>query len=162
MRLIRIGAELGATRVVEFRACTATVYPDHVETRFREDGTVSLFYPPVTKPSFVAAATEMGYTDPLQYGLEHDLAHHGVAEEMGWPHSYSIWSAAHGTAANPDGSDRPMSPRVARDEHMTNRMQRYLNTGAKDDDYGCLDAAFGDRLPEFAGRLLRILRPWIV
>jgi len=149
---------------VEFSAAFVCVYSRHVITRFKADGSISDFYPPLHKRDFVFAAIEMGYPHDdrgiMQYGIEHDLTHHWLAAEMGWPYSYSIWSAAHSKG----NSELPMdkwSQRIKDEEHLVNRLQRYVNTGEKDDDYGCLDGAFGKSLPSKAGDLILLLRPWI-
>lgn len=153
-------ATLTDYRKIEFPSAVVTIWPSHVETRFREDGSVSAFYPPVGKADFRAAATEMGYADPHQYGVEHDIAHHVVAEALGWPHSRSIWADAHGRSANPDGSPRPMPQRILYDEHLTNRLQRFVNTG-KSDPWGALEHEFGASLGKVARRFLRHARPWL-
>jgi hypothetical protein len=152
-------------RELEFSSAFALVYDDRVVTIFKADGSSSEFWPPLTKRSFVWAAIEMGYRHDnggiLRYGIEHDITHHWLADEMGWPHSYSIWGAAH---AKPGNSDLPMekwSDRVKYEEHMVNRLQKYINTGEKDDDYGCLDRTFGHALPRKALDLTLLLRPWL-
>lgn len=147
-------------RVVEFLAAEVEIWPFKVVSRFLEDGSVSEFWPPVEKPSFREAAAEMGYSDPMRYGLEHDLAHHLLAEVLGWPHSRSIWADAHGRTKGADGSDRPMPPSVAYDEHLTNRLQRWVNLGTAD-PFGALEYELGDRMPWVGRRLLELARPWL-
>jgi hypothetical protein len=151
-------------QILEFDSAFVWVYERHVLTQFKEDGSTSDFYPPLYKRDFVFAAIEMGYPHDdrgiLQYGIEHDLTHHWLAGAMGWPYSYSIWSAAHSKG----NSELPMekwSQRIKDEEHLVNRLQKYVNTGQKDDDYGCLDRAFGDTLPSKAGDLIFLLRPWM-
>lgn len=152
-------------RVIEFRTASVRVFEDRVETTFKEDGSLNTFYPPIYKADFVWAGIEMGYPHSdagiMRYGLEHDITHHWLADELGWPHSWSIWSAAH---AKPDTLPKPgqkWSQRVADEEHLVNRLQKYINTGELDTDYGVLAGTFGDKLPQVAGRLLVLLRPWI-
>jgi hypothetical protein len=152
-------------QAVEFAAAFVWVYEKHIITQFKSDGSVSDFWPPLHKRDFAFAAIEMGYPldncGIMQYGIEHDLTHHWLAGAMGWPYSFSIWSAAHSKEGN---SELPMdrwSQRIKDEEHLVNRMQRYINTGQKDDDYGCLDRAFGDTLPSKAGDLIFLLRPWL-
>jgi hypothetical protein len=148
----------------EFRTAEAWVYHDHIVSVFREDRSKSEFRPPLRDRDFVFAAIEMGYPHSdrgiMQYGLEHDLTHHFVADELGWPHSWSIWSAAHSTW-DPNKTAGKWSQRVADEEHLVNRLQKYVNTGQVDEDYGVLRGTFGSNLRDVAGRLVLILRPWL-
>lgn len=85
-------------RTAEFVSCTVTVHDGWIETIFREDGSVSCFHPPVEDQGFRDAARYVGYGDDAwRHGVEHDLTHAWLADRMGWPHSWSVWSAAHGT-----------------------------------------------------------------
>lgn len=145
-----------AERVIEFKSCTVIVCWTHVITYFREDESFSDFWPPISKASFIGAAHEMGYLSVMQYGIEHDIMHALIAEECGWPHSWSVWSAAHGTTG-PERSPDEWSQRVRDEEHLVNRMQAYINTG-KLDGFGNLFGTFGDRLPDVACKFIKVLR----
>lgn len=145
---------------IQFRSCTVTVHADFIETRFNEDGSVSRFVPPLDEPDFQAAARYAGYgDDPWRHAVEHDIAHAWLADALGWPHSWSVWSSAHGTAHRPG---RSWSQRVADEEHLVVSLQRYVNTGLKDDEHGVLDGRFGAQLPSVASSLMEAMRPWLV
>jgi hypothetical protein len=84
-----------------------------------------------------AAAREMGYgSDWWRYITEHDLTHHFVADAIGQPFSYAIH----------DGNgDVPLcdAPQEQQDEeHLVNRLQRWLMTGDPD-PYGQVQRHFG-------------------
>lgn len=142
-----------------FARAEVHVYPDRVETVFREDGSRAVADVHWGDSDHIAAARHAGYGDD-QYRMlvEHEIGHSFVADRMGWPHSWSLWSAAHGT-----GDIRPMSqwsPRVRDEEHLVVSLQRYANTGALD-PYGKLEEAFGDDLPAVARDFVLTARPWL-
>ncbi|WP_407529419.1 hypothetical protein [Methylobacterium oryzisoli] len=145
-------------RTLEFRTASLAIHEHDIITTFREDGSQSRMWPPIGEAWYQAIARNLGYTDPLQYAREHEITHHWLADEMGWPHSWSLWSAAHG-AWDSSKPARPWSQRVKDEEHTVNSLQRYINTGEVD-AYGCLQAQWGDELPEAAGRLVALMRPW--
>ncbi len=128
------------------------VLDEHVLTTFA-DGAHSNFYPPVHDAEFCRCATQFGYVDPLQYGLEHDVTHNWLAHELREDAiSPVVWAAAH-------GGERLLPAQDYEDEeHLVNRLQFYLNTGRRDDDYNVLHHTFGHRLPIVAMRLWRVLR----
>lgn len=144
---------------VQFRTAVVTVRPEGVTTRFREDGSLAVATVDWGDPDHIQASWRAGYGgDQYRMLTEHEIAHSFIADEMGWPHSWSLWSAAHG-----NGEKRPMhewSPRVREEEHLVVSLQRYVNTGLED-DYGRLREAFGERLPETALRFLALARPWL-
>jgi hypothetical protein len=132
-------------------SCEVLRWADHITTRF-PDGIQSDHWPPVHDPVYVQVARQFGYTNPLQYGLEHDLTHSWMAQHQGKDWSEVIRADALGTRD-------PEKQGVYNDEeHLVNRMQHYLNTGRTDDDYGVLTATFGTDLPFVAMRLWRFLR----
>lgn len=143
-------------RELNFWTAQVLVYPYHVESRFYEDNSVSVFYPPTQKEEFVTHARYAGYVDPIQFGLEHDILHHHVAELLGWERSHVVWWDAHGQPDEPETKE-------LRDyeEHIVMRLQRYINLGEKDDDYGVLEGLWGYRLPDIAADALSVMRPWI-
>lgn len=143
-------------RELSFWSARVLLYHDHVESRFHEDNSVSVFYPPIEKAEFVAHARYAGYVDPMQFGLEHDVLHHHVAELLGWERSHVVWWDANGQPGEPETKD-------LRDyeEHVVMRLQRYINLGEKDDDYGVLEDLFGYKLPGVALDALCVVRPWL-
>lgn len=68
-----------------------------------------------------------------------------------------VWWDAHGQPDDP-------STQGWRDleEHIVIRMQRFINTGERDEDYGVLEAHFGRDLPLVARDGLLLVRPWLV
>lgn len=141
--------------VCEFGSATVRVHAQRVESTFREDGSVSRFIPPVGKPDFEWEARCAGYVNPLQFGLEHDVLHHVVAERLGWTRSYVVWWDAHGQPHDPDTQGwRDM------EEHLVMRLQRFINLGERD-EYGVLEAQFGEGLGAFARHALLLVRPWL-
>lgn len=144
---------------MRFRTADVRIYPDRAETVFKEDGSRAVADVNRGDPDHVAASRYAGYGDD-QYRMliEHEIGHSFVADRMGWPHSWSLWSAAHGT-----GGIRPMSEwstRVKDEEHLVVSLQRYANTGLLD-DYGRLAAVFGDGLSAAAHSFLMSARPWL-
>lgn len=146
------------TRTIDLYSVELTVHAGVITTRY-PDGASCLFAPPLAEDGsidagFLAAMQEMGYTDPFQYALEHELGHHIVAFGRGLPHSSIVWDAAHHVAMSMEEPDR------AAEEHLVNRLQRYMNLGAAD-PYGCLQQTFGENLPGVAKNLLHVSRPWL-
>jgi hypothetical protein len=133
-----------------------------IHTVFKADRSESVFAPPNImnggsgreSAEFEAAAIEMGYSDPRRYAVEHELAHQIVALEQMQDHSYVIWKQAHGETPTME------DPAVAAEEHLANRLLRYINLGI-DDEYGRLQAVFGAWLPAIAHKFLMIARPWL-
>jgi hypothetical protein len=143
---------------IQFRSCTLAVRDDHVEVQFHKDGSTSRAYWDFADDGSHLEATRFcGYGDDRRrMVLEHEVGHCLVADALGWPHSWSVWSHAHGTGM----PGRPWSQRVADEEHLVVRLQRYANTGAPD-EYGNLEAAFGRQLPALAYQLIWLARPWL-
>jgi hypothetical protein len=144
---------------VPLRTAHVAVYPDGTVTTFSEDGSQAIATVKPGDQGHIEAARHAGYGDD-QYRMlvEHEIAHSFVADQLGWPHSWSLWSAAHGT-----GEKRPMSgwsPRVRDEEHLVVSLQRFVNTG-QEDAYGKLWEAFGEDLPAVARRFLAVSRPWL-
>jgi hypothetical protein len=128
-----------------------------------DDGTSSVFDVGAAGKDqcFRDAARTMGYGDQWQrYGADHEATHHFVAAALRWPYSGIIWATAHGIR-RPAGWRREW-PYVGWDEeHLVNRLQCYVMTGRKDDDYKVLNLVWGSRLPHLAAHLASWLCPWI-
>ena len=137
-----------------------TEYADGVvHTRFKADDSFCQFAPPRDEDgniisSFCDAATDMGYSDPRRYAVEHEIAHHIVAKGRGLEHSPIVWDAAHGVPMSLDEPER------AAEEHLVNRLQRFANLGLPD-EHGCLEAELGSDLAGWSVRLIAIARPWL-
>lgn len=141
------------------RTAVVTVLRNRAETRFTEDGTVAVADVDLGDADHIAASRHAGYGDDQHRMLvEHELGHSYVADLMGWPHSWSVWSAVHGS-----GEKRPMSEwsrRVRDEEHLVVSLQAFVNTGVED-PYGKLREAFGDQLPAVVQGFISLARPWI-
>lgn len=141
------------------RTAVVSVQPDRVETRFTEDGSIAVAEVDPGDADHISASRQAGYGDDQRRMLiEHEVAHSYVADLMSWPHSWSVWSAAHGS-----GEKRPMSQwssRVRDEEHLVVSLQAYVNTGIED-RYGKLREALGDDLPSVARGFLAVARPWL-
>jgi len=143
-------------RVLHFRNATVRVHSNHVETTFNGTGRVSRFFPPVGQPAFDAAARYAGYADSLRFGLEHDILHHAVSDQVGWARSPVVWWNACGEPDDPQTKElRDL------EEHLVVRLQRYINTGEMDEEYGLLRQYFGEELAAFATSALLLCRPWL-
>lgn len=146
---------LAAIRVLTWPNVCVLIYPDHVESRFSADASISRFFPPVGKEDFEWAARYAGYADSFRFGIEHDILHHCVADRLGWQRSAVIWWDAHG---QPDDG---MQSWRDYEEHLVVRLQRFINTGERDIDHRCLDGAFGPHLSAVARNALLLMRPWL-
>jgi hypothetical protein len=147
---------------VEFPACWVHILSDLILTIFKADRTESVFAPPKDEhgnylPDFIAAAHEMGYTDLMQYAAEHELAHQHVSLALGREYSWVVWQDAHSRQEHPVmppwTEEWPGTP--SDEEHLVNRLQQFVNLGIED-SYGCLRAAFGERLEEIARQFVML------
>jgi hypothetical protein len=118
-----------------FKSCRLYIYNDgmaqmrHCLTEFN-DKTTSSAWPPWGEPEHVMASWHCGYGgDQWAMMREHEIAHHYLADVMGLPHSYSVWSHAHGTGE----PGKQFSQRVADEEHLVTSFQRWINTGQWDE-----------------------------
>jgi hypothetical protein len=146
---------LAPVRILTWPNVCVLVHPDRVESCFSADGSVSRFHPPVGKPDFEEAARYAGYADSFRFGIEHDVLHSYVADRIGWQRSCVVWWDAHN---QPDDGCQEWRDY---EEHLVMRLQRHINTGERDADYGCLDGAFGASLPAVARNALLLVRPWL-
>ena len=144
---------------VSLRTAHVAVFEEGAVTTFTEDGSKAVATVKPGDEEHIEAARHAGYGDD-QYRMlvEHEIGHSFVADRLGWPHSWSLWSTAHGT-----GEKRPMtgwSPRVRDEEHLVVSLQRFVNTG-QEDEFGKLREAFGKDLPAVARAFLAVSRPWL-
>lgn len=147
------------TAPLAFRTAAVHVRDGYVETVFAEDGSVARADVPWGDTDHIAAAWSAGYGgDQWRMVVEHEAGHSFIADEMGWPHSWSVWAAAHGKGGRSAESTWPQ--RVRDEEHLVVSLQRYANLGVRD-AYDRLGEAFGERLPEVAQRFVAIARPWL-
>jgi len=88
--------------------------------------------------------------------IEPEFARCLVADTLGQPHSYSVWSHAYGTR----NSGEAWSQRVADKEHLVVKLQQYPNPGVGD-EYGNLEASVGKQLPALLYQLIWLARRWL-
>ena len=111
------------------------------------DGRENVFYLSglVDDAEYRRIATWAGYgADWQRYGREHELTHHWLAGYRGHSWSESLHD-------NPPMGAWPQS--VADEEHLVNALQRFVMTGERDDDWGCLNGEFGRGLEWATGSL---------
>jgi hypothetical protein len=128
-----------------------------------DDGMFSIFVPPTDDPEFCRIAAWAGYGDPIQYGIEHDIAHSFVANTLGYEVSRVVWADCHGgTDEARAREDKNVYPTLDDEEHLCNRLQRYANTGAED-EFQIIDKVFGGigGLQDAALEFIRTARPWL-
>lgn len=144
---------------MEFRACTVRVCSGYVETVFREDGSVARADVPWGDNDHIASCWTAGYGgDQWRMVVEHEAAHAFLADELGLPHSWSVWAAAHGSGGKTADSLWPQ--RVRDEEHLVVSLQRYVNCGVRD-SFDKLGQTFGACLPDVARRFATKVRPWL-
>jgi hypothetical protein len=131
---------------MEFRTATVAV-SEGIVTAFFRDGkrnTINLNW--LDQPFYRDIARDHGYGDNwMLYGIEHELAHHFIADKLGWSYSWSIYQ-------NPY---QPWPDHVAWEEHLVNSFQRYCRLGERD-KYGQLENIFGSRLNEYRDEFQKI------
>jgi hypothetical protein len=92
----------------------------------------------------------MGYGgDTDRYALEHELAHHFIADNLGWSYSWSVHKNEQHEAPWPD--------HIAWEEHLVNSFQKYSRTG-EHDEYNVLHLVLGERLGPKAGEFQRLCK----
>jgi hypothetical protein len=140
-------------RLVHLAGAAVEIFPERVTSTY-PDGAVSYFYPPTDDAEFCRHAREFGYVDAMQYGIEHDIAHHLLSAAVDLPHSPVVWCEAH--------KDWNLYPKRALDddEHRANRFLRFVNSGRLDTEFGIIEAIL-ERRPALVSEFLRIARPWL-
>jgi hypothetical protein len=145
-------------RELPFRPCVLRIHDDEwikkVEIVFH-DGAVSEAYPPWGDPEHIAASWYAGYGgDQWRMMMEHEISHALLSDLLGQPHSFSVWSHAHGTGQ----PGKKMSQRVLDEEHIVTSFQRWINTGQWD-GYDKLSKI--PDIGEAADQFLQLARPWL-
>lgn len=131
---------------------TLTIYGGGlVVTRFKGDGAECVFAPPRNAegnilPQFIEDAKTVGWNNPEQFAVIHEIAHNVLALYMGLPHSRIVYRAAHKLHLSMEQEES------AWEESTVNALMTYMLTEKKD-PWGNLDAALGDKLDDAADRL---------
>lgn len=103
---------------------TIRVWPGYVETVF-PDGTKAPAAPE-DNDAYRVTTARLGYTDPWQQCLEHEIFHTWVAQKMGYEHSTILWNVAHGGGKKwPEGG--------MQEEGYVTGWQKFMRTYELDD-----------------------------
>jgi hypothetical protein len=148
-------------RTYEFPAVWVHEHDAYIHAVHRADMSSSVFAPPQDLDAFrefKKAAREMGYSNVMRYATEHELAHQHVSLAMGRECSWIVWNDAHKDNPIDHGNEWPNRPQD--EEHLVNRLQRFVNLGIEDTE-GCLRGVFGNRLEAIASQFLPLARPWL-
>lgn len=133
-------------RTLTFRTAVMVMTPDATVSVFADARTNHMWLSAVDTPEYREIASWAGYgEDWRRYNREHDATHHWLADWRGWQ-----WSPA---LHDPEPVAIGEASQAHQDEeHLVNRLQRMVRTGAPD-EYGLMERLFGDRLGEALGSL---------
>jgi hypothetical protein len=133
-----------------FNSCVMTVNSRFTTILFPDGACNVMCRDNLDRPEYRDVVRWTGYgEDWRQYNIDHDLTHIFVAEVLDLPYSPSLHHPFDGPLC-----DAPQE--IKDDEHVTGRLHRYMKTG-EPDDYGVLEATFGDQLDVIAD----MLREWL-
>lgn len=126
-------------QTIKFKTATVTIEGKHLKATFR-DGKENNFYFDNwihDNLEYQQIARDMGYDDVERYAVDHELMHHFIADQLGWNHSFAVYENT--------WYDEPWPAHIAWEEHIVNKMQRYVKT-REPDEYGVLQKIFRERL----------------
>lgn len=83
-------------RTIRFSRCWVLVWDDlhSLQTHFPDKSYVAAA--PEDTPAYRATTRLLGYTDPWEMCIGHELMHSFLAEKQDYPYSPTLWRAAHG------------------------------------------------------------------
>jgi hypothetical protein len=141
---------------VQYRTALVEIDEWNIFATFN-DGQVNQFYIPCIydKPEYSDIAKKYGYDDINRYCIEHELAHHFIADNLAWKWSWSVHSSA-GKAS----SDFPVSwpNHIEWEENLVNAFQAYYKANIED-EWGTLHLVFsGDRLDELKQQFAKLCK----
>ena len=111
---------------VKFRTATVDFYQDSIVSTFNDGKTNSFALIWNNTPEYRQIASDMGYGDDwYRYGQEHELAHHFIADNLGWAYSWALRPFK--------GKPGPWPDHIAWEEHIVNKFQRFCRTRAEDE-----------------------------
>ena len=106
---------------VKFRTATVDFYQDSIVSTFNDGKTNSFALIWNNTPEYRQIASDMGYGDDwYRYGQEHELAHHFIADNLGWAYSWALRPFK--------GKPGPWPDHIAWEEHIVNKFQRFCRT----------------------------------
>ena len=117
------------TQKVFFRTATVTLTPETIEAEFN-DGKVNIFHYGGKDESYKDVVELYGYgTDWRAYALQHELAHHFIADNLAWKWSWSL----HSTAGKEFVQSNAAWPNhIEWEENLVNAFQQFMREGVKD------------------------------
>lgn len=113
--------------LVKFRTATVEFAKDKIVATFN-DGKVNILHHWEFNDENIQVAKQYGYNDPFRYMLEHELAHHFIADNLGMKHSWCLYT----------GADEGPTPHetwpnhIAWEENLVNALQHYAQKGKRD------------------------------
>lgn len=124
--------------MIQFRTAQVDINKRGIKAIF-SDGKTNTFHLTAMRenPEYKNIAQWAGYDDWQTFGREHEIAHHWLADRLGWPWSWSLH----------DDPPTPWPPHVAWEEHVVTRLQRLSRAGIED-EFGVLPALFGSDLSD--------------
>lgn len=139
---------------VIFRTARVDIGPYTINSTFN-DGKVNEFYIGYKDSDYKEIAKSYGYDDPVRYAQEHELAHHFIADNLGWKYSWSLHSSAGKNASNFKGE---WPNHIGWEENIVNAFQHFCVDGTRD-KWGVLHCVFPDKkLVEKKFEFLRLCR----
>lgn len=118
-----------------FRTATVRLHGGILRSTFG-DGVVNDYYVnwATDDLAYQDIARWAGYgEDWVRYGIEHDLAHHVLADFLGWRWSFSLH----------DNPPQPWPEHISWEEHLANALQRKMTLNVED-PCGVLDRVYKD------------------
>ena len=122
---------------INFKTAAFTISEGIVTAIFR-DGKVNEFNTHwLDRPEYRQIARDHGFGEDWRfYALTHELTHHWLADRLGWEWSWAIHDDEHHALD-------AMPAHIAWEEHIVNRLQRFIMTGQRD-EHGVLYAVLGN------------------
>lgn len=121
----------------KFKTANVTISEGIVTAVFKDGKTNEFNTHWLDRPEYRQIALKHGFSEDWRfYAYTHELTHHWLADRLGWEWSWAIH----------DNQDHPidgMPAHIAWEEHIVNRLQRFLMTG-KRDEHGVLYAVLGN------------------
>jgi hypothetical protein len=121
----------------KFKTAAVTI-SEGIVTAIFNDGTVNEFNTHwLDRPEYRQIALEHGFGDDWRfYAYTHEITHHWVADRLGWEWSWAVHDNVHYEMDK-------MPAHIAWEEHLVNKLQRFIMTG-KPDEHGVLYAVLGN------------------
>lgn len=124
---------------VQYRTALVEINEYNIFATFN-DAKVNQFYIPsiYQNPEYPDIAKKYGYEDIKRYCIEHELAHHFIADNLAWKWSWSVHSSAGKT-----GFASTWPNHIEWEENLVNAFQAY-NKANIEDEWGTLHLVFSE------------------